>query len=188
MTCPSAKHAWFSAGALLCVMAVVLAAGCSRSSQESQVSGNVSLDGQQIGPGIIVFAPVDHGTPAIGPIDGDGSYSMSTSHEVGLSAGKYKVGISIREMPTNVKRGDRLPPGKLLIPERYEDSATSGLEFDVAPGTNTIDIELKSQSSNAAAFWTSLRISHSGFKPAPSGNVVGGNTAEAHEQMTSISA
>jgi hypothetical protein len=159
MTYPSAKHAWFSARALLCGMVVGFAAGCSRSSQESQVSGNVSLDGKQIGPGIIVFAPVGDGTPAIGPIDRDGSYSMSTSHEVGLSTGKYKVGISIREVPANVKRGDRLPPGKLLIPEKYEDSATSGLEFDVAPGSNTIDIELRSQSSNAAASGASLRIS-----------------------------
>jgi hypothetical protein len=172
MTIPSAKHTWFSASALLCGMVVGFAAGCSRSSQESQVSGNVSLDGGEIGPGIIVFAPVDNGTPAIGPIEDDGSYSMSTSHEVGLSAGKYKVGISIRELPTNVQRGDRLPPGKLLIPQKYEDSATSGLEYDVAPGSNTIDIELKSQSSNASASGATLRISHGGFKAVPTRDMV----------------
>ncbi|HVT28187.1 MAG TPA: hypothetical protein VHE81_09245 [Lacipirellulaceae bacterium] len=97
---------------------------------------------------------------------------MSTNHEVGLSAGKYKVGISIREVPTNVKRGDRPPPGKLLIPERYEDSATSGLEYDVAPGRNTIDIELKSQSSNAAASGANLPINRSGSTAVPSGHIV----------------
>jgi hypothetical protein len=167
MTYPSAKHAWFSAAALLCEMVVGFAAGCTRSSQEAQVSGNVSLDGKQIGPGIIAFAPVGNGTPAIGPIDHDGSYSMSSSHEIGLGAGKYKVGVSIREVPLNVKRGDRPPPGKLLIPEKYEDSAKSGLEYDVAPGSNTINIELKSHSSNAAASGASLRISHSGFKAVP---------------------
>jgi hypothetical protein len=169
---PSAKYARVSASALLCGMVVGFTAGCSRSSQESQVSGSVSLDGKQIGPGIIVFAPEGSGTPAIGPIDDDGDYSVSTSHEVGLSAGKYKVGVSIREVPANVKRGDRLPPGKLLIPEKYEDSATSGLEYDVAPGSNTIDIELKSQSSNAAAPGASLRISQSGFNRITSGNIV----------------
>jgi hypothetical protein len=172
MIYPSPKHAWFSTGALLCSMVVGFAAGCGETSQESQVSGNVSLDGKRLGPGIIVFAPVGNGTPAIGPIEHDGSYSMSTSHEVGLSAGKYKVGISIREVPANVKRGDRLPPGKLLIPEKYEDSATSGLEYDVAPGSNTIDIELKSQSNNAAASGASLRVSHRGFKNVPQGNIV----------------
>src|SRR5262245_53741360 len=110
MMFPSVKHPWFSAVALLCFVGT-LASGCNRSSQESQVSGNVSLDGKEIGPGIIVFAPVGNGTPAIGPIEHDGSYSMSSSHELGLSAGKYKVGVSIREVPANVKRGDMLPPG-----------------------------------------------------------------------------
>lgn len=154
----STNRGWLRTTALLCGVALALGSGCHRSSQESRVSGNVSLDGKRIGPGIIVFAPVGKGTPAIGPVDNGGGYNMSTSHEVGLSAGKYKVSVSIREVPTNVKRGDRPPPGKLLIPEKYEDSATSGLEFDVAPGSNTIDIELKSHSSNAAAFGVGVRI------------------------------
>lgn len=155
------SRAWFGRFALMCGVALGLGSGCHRSSFESQVSGNVSLDGKPIGPGIVVFAPVPKGTPAMGPIEGGGSYSMSTSHEVGLSPGKYKVGVSIREVPVNVKRGDRPPPGKSLIPERYEDSATSGLEFDVAPGSNTINIELKSSSGKAAAVGRGLRLSQS---------------------------
>jgi hypothetical protein len=172
MIYPSAKHAGFRATAIFCGMVVGFAAGCNRSTQESQVSGNVSLDGKEIGPGIIVFAPVNNGTPAIGPIDDDGNYSMSTSHEDGLSSGKYKVGVSVREVPANVKRGEMTPPGKLLIPQKYEDSATSGLEYDVAPGSNTIDIELKSQSSNAAVSGAGLRISHSGFQAVLAGDKV----------------
>ena len=156
----------------MCGVALAVGSGCNRSSLESQVSGNVSLDGKQIGPGIIVFAPAGKGTPAMGPIEHGGSYSMSTSHEAGLSAGKYKIGVSIREVPTNVKRGDRPPPGKSLIPEKYEDSATSGLEFDVAPGSNTIDIELKSHSSNAAAVGISPRITQSGCIAVPSADIV----------------
>jgi hypothetical protein len=134
-----------------------LVSGCSRSSQESQVSGQVLLDGNRIGPGSVVFSPVADGKPAIGSIESDGSYSVSTSHEVGLGAGKYKVTVSIREVPQNVKRGDRPPPGKPLIPEKYEDSATSGLEYDIAPGRNTIDIELKS-STSAARLGARLRL------------------------------
>ena len=126
---------------------VVALGGCSRSSQESRVSGQVSLDGTGIGPGAVVFSPVGAGVPAIGSIDEGGSYSMTTSHEVGLRAGKYKATVSVREVPKDVKRGDRRPPGKLLIPEKYEDAAKSGLEYDVAPGSNTINIELKSHST-----------------------------------------
>ena len=125
--------------------AVVLSAllGCSRNYQESQVSGHVKLDGSQIGPGTVVFAPANGGKPATGSIEENGSYTLNTSREAGLAAGKYKVAVSIRELPKNVKRSDQLPPGKLRIPVKYEQSTTSGLEFDVAPGRNTIDIYLK---------------------------------------------
>jgi len=119
--------------------------GCSNSSQESRVSGHVTVDGNRLGPGTVVFASVGGGKPATGSIDAGGSYSMNTSRELGLAPGKYKVAVSIRELPQNVKRGDRPPPGKLLIPERYEQNTSSGLEYDVKPGQNTIDIELKSK-------------------------------------------
>jgi hypothetical protein len=67
-----------------------------------------------------------------------------TSRESGLTPGRYQVSLSIREIPLNVRRGDRPPPGKLLIPEKYELSTTSGLEYEVAPGQNTINVELTS--------------------------------------------
>jgi hypothetical protein len=94
---------------------------------------------------MVVFAPASGGKPATGSIESDGSYTLNTSREVGLAAGKYNVAVSVREMPQNVKRGDRPPPGKLLIPEKYEQSTTSGLEYEVKPGDNTIDIELTSR-------------------------------------------
>jgi hypothetical protein len=128
-----------------CALAVAPMVGCSSNSQESEVSGVVTLDGSPIGPGTIVFAPLRDGKPATGSIDKNGVYTLKTSREVGLAAGKYRVAMSIREMPVNFNPADRLPPGKLLIPEKYEQSNTSGLEFDVAPGRNTIDIPLRSE-------------------------------------------
>jgi hypothetical protein len=132
-------HAIFCVAALL-----VIVASCNRSSLESQVNGYVQLDGNPIGPGTVVFAPVDGGKPATGSIESNGSYSLKTSRESGLAAGKYQVAVSIREMPKDVKRGDRPPLGKLLIPEKYEQSSTSGLEYQVEAGPNTIDIDLTS--------------------------------------------
>jgi hypothetical protein len=117
--------------------------GCRGSSMESEVSGTVTLDGKEVGPGTIVFAPENAGgTPATGSVESNGSYSLQTSRESGLKAGAYRVAVSIREMPQNVKRGDRPPPGKSLIPEKYEDDRNSGLKYDVAPGRNNIKIEL----------------------------------------------
>ena len=135
-------------GAWAIVIAVLAAfqLGCSGSSMESEVSGTVSLDGKKLGPGTIVFAPLaDGGKPATGSIESDGSYSMKTSRASGLAAGTYQVAVSIREMPQNVKRGDRPPIGKLLIPEKYEDYRSSGLKYDVTGGSNTINVELVSK-------------------------------------------
>jgi hypothetical protein len=121
--------------------------GCRGGLMESEVSGTVTLDGNKIGPGMIVFVPVNSNgksRPATGSIESDGSYDLKTSRDTGLSAGSYKVAISIRKMPENVKRGERPPLGKLLIPEKYEDETKSGLQYEVTPGRNTINIELVS--------------------------------------------
>ncbi len=113
---------------------------------ESDVSGTVTLDGNKIGPGTIVFAPVNTGgKPATGSIERDGSYQLRTSRDAGLAAGSYRVAVSVRKMPENVKRGERPPVGKLLIPEKYEDEHKSGLQYEVSPGRNTINIELVSK-------------------------------------------
>ena len=132
-----------TAAAACCGAAVIIMlVGCNRGSQESQVSGSVTLDGSRIGPGMVVFAPVEGGKPATGSIESNGSFTLNTSREPGLAAGRYKVAVSIRELPENVKRSDQIPPGKLLIPEKYEQSTTSGLEYEVEPGQNSIDIDL----------------------------------------------
>ena len=120
--------------------------GCRGSSMESEVSGTVTLDGNRIGPGTIVFAPAAAGgKPATGSIESDGSYKLKTSRESGLAAGPYRVAISVRKMPENIKRGERPPLGKLLIPEKYEDETKSGLQYEVSPGRNRINIELVSR-------------------------------------------
>jgi hypothetical protein len=120
--------------------------GCRGSSLESEVSGTVTLDGNKIGPGTIVFAPTAPGSkPATGSIESDGSFRLKTSREAGLATGAYRVAVSIRKMPENVKRGERPPLGKLLIPEKYEDETKSGLQYEVSPGRNTINIELVSR-------------------------------------------
>jgi len=132
--------------ATLAAALIAVFVSCRGSSMESEVSGTVTLDGSKIGPGTIVFAPAGGtGKPATGSIEADGSYQLKTSRESGLAAGTYRVAISIRKMPENVKRGERPPLGKLLIPEKYEDETKSGLQYEVSPGRNTINIELVSR-------------------------------------------
>jgi hypothetical protein len=130
----------------LVALAITLAA-CS-DHLEAQVSGRVTLDGKPIGPGTVVFAPFDaSSSPAIGAIQPDGEYFLKTSRTLGLAAGKYRGAVSVYEQPADAQRGVRQPieSSKLATPQKYLDAATSGLEFDVQPGSNVIDIELKSQ-------------------------------------------
>jgi hypothetical protein len=133
-----------STALLLTASFVFLSAGCSRNSLESSVIGKVTLDGKPIGPGTVVFSSGAK-NPAIGAIDVGGNYSLKTSRTEGLAAGRYRVAVSVREVPPNSNPSDRLPPGKLLHPEKYEAVETSGLEFDVVTGSNTIDLPLTSQ-------------------------------------------
>jgi hypothetical protein len=167
-----ARLAILRARATACAVFLAIVAGCNHSSQESQVSGRVKLDGTPVGPGTVVFAPVSSGKPATGSVDASGNYSMNTSRDVGLASGKYKVAVSIRERAPDIKRGERPQPGKLLIPEKYEDSSKSGLEFDVAPGSNTINIELKSQLKTTVISRVRSRLCDSGFYLALSDNLV----------------
>ncbi|RIK75970.1 MAG: hypothetical protein DCC67_14525 [Planctomycetota bacterium] len=125
---------------------LVVAAGCSGSSFESQVEGTVTLDGERVGPGTVVFAPADgKSNPADGAIQLDGSYFLKTSRELGLKPGVYKASVTVFDQP-EIKPGERsMTPAKMVTPPKYADPATSGLEFTVKPGQNTIDIGLTSK-------------------------------------------
>jgi hypothetical protein len=132
------RHAWMA------VLAATLL-GCGGGA-ESEVSGTVTLDGVTVGPGTVVFAPID-GTsnPADGAIQTDGSYFLKTSREVGLKAGRYRVGVTVLDQP-DVQPGERsMVEATYVTPQKYADPSTSGLEYDVEPGENTIDIKLSSQ-------------------------------------------
>jgi hypothetical protein len=134
-----------NSGAAAAVFALFLA-GCSGNDLGAEVSGRVTLDGQPVGPGTVVFQPAGgQSNPPQGTVQVDGSYFMRTNQTVGLAPGKYKAGVAIYD-PPDLKPGERASkPSELLSPERYAQPDTSGLEYDVTPGDNTIDIKLTTQ-------------------------------------------
>jgi hypothetical protein len=125
-------------------MALITLAGCG-GAYDSTVAGIVTLDGDAVPKGAVLFAPQSAGSSAYGMIQDDGSYALYTGREEGLPPGKYVVTVSANESAgTASKDGGPPPMGKALTPEWYRDPATSGLTFDVTPGDNEIDLELKS--------------------------------------------
>jgi hypothetical protein len=129
----------------MAIVCIITFAGCS-GGLDSQVSGTVTLDGQAIGPGFLVFVPIgSERNPANGAIQPDGSYELKTVNTAGLHPGKYQVSVTILDQP-DVPPGERsYVVAKSRIPAKYNDISTSGLEYEVESGNNTIDIPLVSK-------------------------------------------
>jgi len=128
------------------VLAAVFILGCG-SEFAASVSGTVTLDGKTIGPGVVNFSPTDlKSNPAVGTISPDGSYVLKSNRTEGLPPGKYRVAVTVFEQSPEAARGERSnAPPKLLTPAKYDNAETSGFEFDVVTGSNTIDLPLTSQ-------------------------------------------
>lgn len=126
--------------------AVSLLVGCSSSGLESQVNGTVTLNGKAVGPGTITFAlKGGSSNPATGAIEQDGSYRLKTARTAGLHPGTYQVSLTVFEAPKG-RPGERLyGASKMITPEKYSSVGTSGLEYEVKSGANTINIDLSSK-------------------------------------------
>ena len=121
-------------------------AGCSGSEFGADVSGTASLDGTPLTSGNVVFVPADGvSNNAVSAVDSGGGYRLMSNRAPGLAPGKYRVSVTMHEQIA-VQPGERsMVVPKLLTPATYADANTSGLEFDVKPGSNTIDLPLTSK-------------------------------------------
>jgi len=127
----------FRSGCLLAIVAII---GCgappSPKREFGDVKGKVSYKGQALKKGTVTFQPVT-GTPVVGDIQADGTYSLkgvigpNTVMIVSQDAGQG---------PTPEKR-EPTPP-KEHIPAKY-GTPGSGLKFDVKAGPNQADFDVK---------------------------------------------
>jgi hypothetical protein len=121
------------------------------------VSGRVTYNGQPLKTGSVNFYPEDPNTarPAVGEIQEDGSYRLTTQTPGdGAMGGKYKVAISAYEVDTSKtapptggvpdQAAVAQAPRKSLIPIKYSGTDESGLTATVGPkSTNTFNFDLK---------------------------------------------
>jgi hypothetical protein len=124
--------------ALLTLALFVGASGCGKGNP-STVKGSVTVDGQALTSGDVTFTPVENGPVAYGQIDSSGNYFLRTGDQEGLKPGEYTVTVVATGPPPN----DKDPP-PLLTPPKYSSAQTSDLKKTVAPGGNTISLELSS--------------------------------------------
>ena len=147
----------FGALVALVVVAAVLrltgVLGTSEPSYDATVSGKVTIDGAPADRGKISFFTPDMSVVYVGKIESNGTYKVvpGRPHSVdpeqgGIASGEYAVAVSINVALTTEDVIDENAPRRLaksLIASKYNSTATSGLQYTVKPGPNTINIELE---------------------------------------------
>lgn len=119
------------------------------------VTGTVQIDGVPLEEGTISFTPKTPGggQPATGQIK-EGNFTMLTSaSSPGVIPGEYQVRIisldlgTAQALPPGVPPDPNAPPPEVLslIPKKYGDIKTSGLEASVKSGMDSLKFELDSK-------------------------------------------
>jgi hypothetical protein len=132
----------------LVVSLMVLAsiAGCGQDANVSRVHGIVRLDGKPLTAGTVRFVP-EAGRAATGQIESDGTFTLGTyGKSDGALIGTHKVAIIAYEATSDERPPYEIrgPASKPLVPERYMSVGTSGLTFEVKPGDNRAEFDLRS--------------------------------------------
>lgn len=123
------------------------------------VSGKLTMDGNPLAPGTqVLFMQMEKGYAAFGQADAEGNYQLQWMREdqtfSEVPVGTYKILIqpptaqNVEELDADamLAGGDQdIEPPKAAFPTKYQQHATSGLEFTVNEGANTHDINLDSQ-------------------------------------------
>lgn len=139
---------------LFVLAASALANGCSRTPALASIKGTVTVDGNPLAKGTIIFE-IDGGRPATGRIE-NGQIVEVTTFKTGdgLALGTHKVAISANEESASAvvpNPGEAKAPGhnymlgKSLIPARYNDPGASGLTAEIKGGENVLEFKLSSQ-------------------------------------------
>jgi hypothetical protein len=143
----------------LTAMVIVMHIGCAPTVPTGTLSGKVTFKGTIVPEGCLISFVADSGYAALGTVDAKGEYKLVMAGKQNIPAAKYRIAVTVPgingpEMTDDDERkfmaGDPATVAKftqkqqkITIPERYSDTSRSGLGFEIKPGTNTYDIELK---------------------------------------------
>jgi len=129
---------------------IACATGCSRGPEIVPVSGKVLYNGEPLKFGGVMFQP-NSGQPARAAIQPDGTFVLTTdSLSDGATVGRNRVRVTCYDSqnPNAAPSEGEAALGRLLIPKKYTDIDTSGIEIDIPRGGKSdIVIELMDETS-----------------------------------------
>lgn len=141
-----------SLNSILAALLLAILCGCGQKGPAmGRVSGVVIYDGKPIAAANVMFVPVQGGRPATAITDDQGRFTLTTfATNDGAQVGEHHVAIvklddpaSSEPVPQNAPLSPAVPgiptstaPPASQIPERYGNSATSGLAATVTAGDN----------------------------------------------------
>jgi hypothetical protein len=131
---------------------LVLITGCGPSRPETApVNGHVTFQGKPVSTGQIMFQP-EHGRPAIGTINPDGTYRLTTfQSDDGALPGRHRVTIEAKRITGPKGRNNSAAEAELVVgppqiewlaPEIYAFLQSTPLTAEVKKGNNVIDFDL----------------------------------------------
>ena len=123
------SFAWLSP---IVVISLVLS-GCG--APMVPVRGSVARDGKPLRGGKIEFTPIAQGQPAVGLIQPDGTFQLSTNRENdGAMAGQYRITVLGERAPE-----DLVPRMILSGPEEFTVDIRPGQDNEVAINIRDVD-------------------------------------------------
>lgn len=125
----------------------LLLAGCGGNPAQLEtapVSGRVTLDGEPVSTGVVIFTP-EQGRAGRAELASDGTYTVGTYGRAdGAVVGSHRVAVVAQEGAETGFVEDAAPVW--LVPPHYANPNTSHLEFEVRPDVhNRADFALSSQ-------------------------------------------
>jgi len=150
------KTRWFTASWLL-TMLLLTGCGGTDYGPTGKVKGRLTMEGKPLSPGTAVsFMQMEKGFLAFGLTDAEGRFEVKSWNDGEMPVGVYKVMIAppasappppqnytAEELFENPDLAD--PVVKAEFPQKYRDTQTSGLEFQIQTGENSFDIDLKAK-------------------------------------------
>lgn len=130
-------------GRALMMASFVCFAGCS-SRTTGSVSGTISVDGSPLTMGLVTFHSSSAVQPSVVSVGvTEGSYVIQK-----IAAGPAKIAVqSIRPSQYGLNTDGTPMPGPkgsyIPLPEKLKDPALSGLSFEVKPGDQKYDFDIK---------------------------------------------